>query len=302
MNDSIALFDRKAVRRQRGRAAANILEHDFLYKEVAKRLTNRLQDINRCFETVLDIGGGHGAVELARAPKTYVTGDLSERLLKASGRSCVLAMDEEFLPISECSLDLVISCLALHWVNDLPGALVQIRRALKPDGLFLAAVLGGETLVELRRVFLEAEAETTGGTSPRTSPVADIAETGALLQRTGFALPVVDTDVITVTYDDIFTLMHDLRGMGATNALAARTRHFLRRDTLFTAAKRYQELYADADSRITATFQIIWLTGWAPADSQQQPLRPGSASARLADVLEAYETGLSEKADPGEKA
>ena len=302
MNDSIALFDRKAVRRQRGRAAENISAHDFLYKDVAGRLADRLQDIKRQFETVLDIGGGHGAVELAHAPETYITGDLSETLLKASDRSRVLVMDEEFLPFSENSLDLVISCLALHWANDLPGALVQICRALKPDGLFLAAVLGGDTLIELRHVFLEAEAETTGGTSPRTSPVVEIADTGTLLQRAGFALPVVDTDILTVTYSDVFALMRDLRGMGATNALAARNRYFLRRDTLFAAAKRYEELYTDADGRISATFQIIWLIGWAPSGSQQQPLRPGSANIRLADALEANEKIVEKRAGPGKKA
>lgn len=202
------------------------------------------------------------------------------------------------MPFAENSFDLIASTLSLHWVNDLPGALVQIRRALKPDGLFLAAMLGGDTLIELRRAFLDAEAETTGGTSPRTSPVADVADAGSLLQRAGFALPVVDTDTLTVTYEDMFALMRDLRGMGEANAVAARSRTFLRRDTLFAAAARYHELYADEDGRIPATFQIIWMTGWAPHETQQQPLRPGSGAARLADALETEEVKTGDKATP----
>ena len=189
--------------------------------------------------------------------------DMSDDLLRTSLPFCAVAMDGEYLPFADNTVDLAISSLALHWVNDLPGALAQICRALKPDGLFLAAILGGDTLIELRRALLEAEAETTGGTSPRTSPVADVADAGALLQRAGFALPVVDTDTLTVTYKDMFALMRDLRGMGETNAVAARNKTFLRRDTLFVAAARYQELYGNADGRIPATFQIIWLTGWA---------------------------------------
>ena len=162
----------------------------------------------------------------------------------------------------------------------------------------MAAILGGDTLIELRRAFLEAEAETTGGTSPHTSPVAEIMDGGALLQRAGFALPVVDTDTLTVTYTDIFALMRDIRGMGATNAVTARNKTFLRRDTLFAAAARYQELYADAEGRIPATFQVIWLTGWAPSDTQQQPLSPGSARSRLAEALGTKEQAVGEKTGP----
>lgn len=299
MTDDITLFDRSATRRHRDRAATTFGDHDFLHREVADRLTDRLRDVNRSFDTVLDLGGGHGATGLPRTPKTVITGDISERLLRTTCPTGPVAMDEEFLPVADNAFDLVLSSLALHWVNDLPGALVQIRRALKPDGLFLAAILGGDTLIELRRAFLDADAETTGGTSPHTSPVADVADAGALLQRAGFALPVIDTDTLTVTYDDMFALMRDLRGMGETNAVAARRKSFLRRDTLFAAAARYQELYADADGRIPATFQIIWLTGWAPAETQQQPLRPGSAGSRLADALGSDEQAAGEKADPG---
>ena len=298
MTDDIVLFDRTAVRRHRDRAAAAFGQHDFLHREIADRLADRLADVNRTFDIVLDIGGGHGATLLSPAPKLRVTGDLSDSLLRTSNPMGAVAMDEENLPVADNAFDLAISCLALHWVNDLPGALVQIRRALRPDGLFLAAFLGGDTLIELRRSFLEAEAETTGGASPHTSPVADIADAGSLLQRAGFALPVVDTDTLTVTYDDMFALMRDLRGMGETNAVAARTKSCLRRDTLFSAAARYQELYAEEDGRIPATFQIIWMTGWAPAATQPQPLRPGSAGARLADALDADEIATGDKATP----
>ena len=298
MTDESVLFDRTAVRRHRDRAAATFGDHDFLHREISDRLTDRLQDVNRTFDTVLDLGGGHGNTTVSPSPRTLVTCDMSDDLLRTSLPSCAVAMDEEYLPFADNTVDLAISSLALHWVNDLPGALTQICRALKPDGLFLAAILGGDTLIELRRALLEAEAETTGGTSPHTSPVADVADAGALLQRAGFALPVVDTDTLTVTYKDMFALMRDLRGMGETNAVAARNKTFLRRDTLFVAAARYQELYGDADGRIPATFQIIWLTGWAPAATQQQPLRPGSAGSRLADALGADEQAAGDMAGP----
>lgn len=298
MTNEITLFDRNAVRRHRDRAASTFADHDFLHREIADQLADRLHDVKRTFSTALDIGGGHGTTTLHPAPDTLVTADLSGNLLRQMPGGLRVSADEEFLPFGENTFDLVASTLSLHWVNDLPGALVQIRRALKPDGLFLAAMLGGDTLIELRRAFLEAEAETTGGTSPHTSPVADVADTGALLQRAGFALPVIDTDTITVTYSDMFALMRELRGMGEANAVAARSRAGLRRDTLFAAAARYQELYADDDGRIPATFQIIWMTGWAPHETQQQPLRPGSGTTRLADALDAEEQATGDKASP----
>lgn len=300
MTDNFTLFDRKTVRRHRDRAAATFAEHDFLHREIADQLTDRLRDVKRDFATVLDIGGGHGTTTFDPKPETLVIADLSERLLNKIPEGFRVSADEEFLPFAEQTFDLIASTLSLHWVNDLPGALVQIRRALKPDGLFLAAMLGGDTLIELRRAFLEAEAETTGGTSPHTSPVADVADAGALLQRAGFALPVIDTDTITVTYSDMFALMRELRGMGEANAVAARSRAGLRRDTLLAAAARYHELYADGDGRIPATFQIIWMTGWAPHAAQQQPLRPGSGTTRLADALETEERAAGDKARPGE--
>ncbi len=197
----------------------------------------------------------------------------------------VVAGDEELLPFADGGFDLVISNLALHWINDLPGALVQARRVLKPDGLFLAALLGGATLSELRQSLIEAEAAVEGGARLRVSPVTDVRDMGMLMQRAGFALPVVDSDRLTVTYDNALALMHDLRAMGEANAAADRPRHPTRRATLLEAAARYQDRFAGPDGRIEATFQVIYLTGWAPAATQPQALRPGSAAHRLADAL-----------------
>ena len=190
----------------------------------------------------------------------------------------------------------MVSALALHFVNDLPGTLIQIRRALKPDGLFLAAMLGGDTLTELRQAFAAAESEIEGGVSPRVAPFTDVREMGALLQRAGFALPVTDVDRLTVRYSSAFTLMAELRRMGATNALAERRRTPLRRATLDRMAEIYARRFADRDGKIRATFEIIWLSGWAPHESQQKPLRPGSAQTRLADALGTNEIGTGEKA------
>lgn len=206
-----------------------------------------------------------------------------------------IAADEEALPLADASLDLAVSALALQWVNDLPGTLAQIRRALKPDGLFLAALLGGDTLTELRQSFAIAEAEIEGGVSPRVAPFADMRDVGALLQRAGFALPVADIDRLTVRYDTPFGLMQDLRGMGATNVLLERRRTPLKRATLQRMAQIYAERFSDADGRLRATFDIVWLSGWAPHESQQQPLRPGSARTRLADALKTTEFPAGEK-------
>ena len=296
MVDDATIFDRVTVRRHRDRAAADFAAHDFLHREIGERLADRLVDIRREFDRTVNLGSGTPLPVAGR--DITVTTDLSARFLGARGVFNPVAADEEFLPFADASLDLVVSCLSLHWVNDLPGALVQIRRALKPDGLFMAALLGGDTLIELRRALLDAEAATTGGASPHTSPVADVPDAGALLQRAGFALPVVDTDTITVTYPDLFALMRELRGMGETNAVAARTRTPMRRDTLFAAAERYRDLYGDEDGRLPATFQIIWMTGWAPHEAQQRPLRPGSAGTRLADALDAEEKPAGDKAGP----
>lgn len=295
MAEDAVLFDRAAVRRHRDRAAPRFDAHDFLHREVADRMADRMADIRRTFPVAVNLGAAAPPVAGAEVTATL---DLSAPFLSARRSPGPIAADEEFLPLAAASVDLAVSCLSLHWTNDLPGALIQIRRALRPDGLFMAALLGGDTLIELRQALMEAEAETTGGARPRTSPVIDVAEAGGLLQRAGFALPVIDTDTITVTFPDLFALMRDLRGMGETNALAA-MRAPLRRDTLMAAAARYSDSCADADGRIPATFQIVWMTGWAPADSQQRALRPGSASARLSDALGTEEKAAGDKAAPG---
>jgi SAM-dependent methyltransferase len=209
-----------------------------------------------------------------------------------------VAGDEELLPFADSSFDLAVSNLSLHWVNDLPGALLQLRRALKPDGLFIGAMLGGETLFELRRCLMEAELDLTGGVTARISPFAEVRDAGGLLQRAGFTLPVVDSDTITVTYESAFKLMADLRGMGETNAGLNRRRHPTPRALMVDAARRYAELYSEPDGRVTATFQILYLAGWAPHESQQKPMKPGTAQIRLADALKVEERSAGDKAEP----
>lgn len=295
------VFDRTLVRQRRDRAAAHLSTADFLLRESAGRLTDRLLDVARDFPMALDLGchGGQVGELLAGHKKigTLIQADLSPRMAKlartATARPTMIA-DEEFLPVAENSLDLVLSNLSLHWVNDLPGALAQIRRAVKPDGLLLATLFGGETLRELRTALLEAEIETTGGVAPRISPFTDVRDAGNLLTRAGFALPVVDADVITVTYADMFKLMADLRAMGETNAVIERRKIPTRRDTFLRAAEIYRNLFADERGRLKATFQIITMTAWAPHASQQKPLRPGSATMRLADALKTQEVALDE--------
>jgi len=280
------VFDREAVRRHRERAAAAFDAHAFLFEEVAGRIADRLDDVRRDFARILDLGARGGVMARAlgaRGGRPFVVHvDLAEPLVR--GLPGAVVADAEALPFAG-GFDLVVSCLDLHWVNDLPGALVQIRRALRPDGLFLAALLGGDTLAELREAWLAAEIEIEGGAGPRVSPFADGRDAGALLQRAGFALPVVDTDRITVTYADAIALMRDLRGMGEANAVALRRRGGTRRATLLRAAAIYGERFADADGRVRATFEVVTMTGWAPHAAQQQPLKPGSATMRLADAL-----------------
>ena len=292
----IAVFDRRAVRLHRTRAAHDFAAHDFLFHEVGARLAERLAGIKRQFLRAADIGSRNGVMRAALDGRAGI-----ETLIgidsSAAFRPDIVA-DEEFLPFADQSLDLVVSCLSLHWVNDLPGALIQIRRALRPDGLFLAAMFGGNTLNELRCALMEAELAEEGGVSPRTSPLAELPDVAGLLQRAGFALPVADAETITVTYAEPFALMRDLRGMAETNAVAQRRRSFTRRATLFGAAERYRAAHAGADGRIPATFELLFLAGWAPHESQQQPKRPGSATARLADALGTVERPAGDKAKP----
>ncbi len=286
---SPVIFDRRAVRRHRDRAAAGLAGYDFLLREVADRLADCLPDIKRSFPTALDLGchGGQLAGVLAgRGGIDWLLQcDLSPAMLaQASGPR--LAADEEALPFAEARFDLILSVLSLHWVNDLPGTLAQIRRALKPDGLFLAAMLGGGSLEELRQALLAAEVEVMGGVSPRVSPFVDPHDAGALLQRAGFALPVVDTDQIVLSYTDPYAMMAELRGLGESNAVAERQGHFTPRAVIQAGARHYFQAYGDGDGRIPATFQIITLSGWAPHESQQRPLARGSGQVPLSDALD----------------
>ncbi len=284
----IEIFNRQVVRQHRDRAAAGLSEFDFLISEVADMLADRLSDIRRSFPMALDVGCHTGQIGNLLAGRgdieTLIQCDLSEQMAKRTN-GLKLVADEEFLPIADGVLDLAISCLSLHWVNDLPGALIQLRRALKPDGLFLGALFGGETLKELRQALVAAESEVEGGARPRISPFADVRDGGALLQRAGFALPVADTDVLTVSYENPLKLMRDLRGMGEQMATHNRHKSFTRRTTLFRAAEIYQEMFGDADGRVPATFEVITMTAWSPAPNQQQPLTRGSGQVNLADVL-----------------
>jgi len=286
------VFDRNLHARRRARAAAGFADHDFLVRRVVEEFGDRLMAVNRNFPLALDLGSHLGALVHAELPAgkigTVVATDLSPAMI-ARGRGMRLAADEERLPFRDGSFDLIASALSLHWTNDLPGALIQIRRALVPDGLFLGAIFGGDTLTELRQSLTEAEIELEGGLSPRISPFAELRDMGSLLQRAGFALPVVDADRITVRYANALKLMAELRGMGETNALIERRRTPLRRGTLLRAAEIYQEKFGLPDGRVTATFEIVFMTGWSPHESQQKPLKPGSAKMRLADALGAEE-------------
>src|SRR5215472_826215 len=312
------VFDRRRQRTHRMRAAA-LGPSTFLIERVAEDLSDRLATVLRRFECALDLGTPTDAVRRALAASgkvgTIIAADAlagdtaasrhwaretvataereqertSERTLDAQ---LLVAADEEALPFRDASLDLVVSALALQFVNDLPGTLIQIRRALKPDGLLLAALTGGDTLTELRQAFAAAEAEIEDGISPRVVPFSDVRDMGALLQRAGFALPVIDVDRVTARYASPISLMHDLRRMGATNALLERSRRPLKRATLMRMMEIYAERFADRDGRIRATFEIVWFSGWAPHESQQKPLAPGSARQRLAEVLGTKEIRL----------
>jgi NADH dehydrogenase [ubiquinone] 1 alpha subcomplex assembly factor 5 len=287
MTATAALFDRRAWRAHRERAARQG-PVDFLHAEIADRLLERLDAVARPFAVVLDLGARDGALAhaLAQRPGTELVIAAEPALsflAKCDGRR--VAADPELLPFAEASVDLAVSTLALHWAGDLPGTLAQLRQVLKPDGMLLAAMFGGNTLGELRTALFEAELAEEGGVSPRVSPAAELADIAGLLQRAGFAMPVADADTITATYPDALALMRELRAMGETNALAERRRSFTRRATLARAAALYTERFALPDGRIPATFEVMFLTGWAPHPSQPQPLRRGSATHRLADAL-----------------
>ncbi len=278
----LMLFDRRARRRRRDRAAGEGCV-EFLHREVADRLVERLDDVKREFHVAFDLGAHHGALSRALGCRPdiewVVAADSSLGFLAQLGGMRVAA-DPDLVPFRDGSFDLVASMLELHWAGDLPGALVQIRRILKPGGLFLAAMLGGATLVELRTALIEAELIEEGGASPRVSPAAELGDVAGLLLRTGFAMPVADAEKITVTYPGALALMRDLRGMGETNALTARRRTPLRRATLARAAALYGERFGLPDGRIPATFEILFLTGWAP-EALNAEYGTGAATGRL---------------------
>jgi SAM-dependent methyltransferase len=294
------IFDRELLRRRLDRAAPGYAGADFLKRRAAGDIVMRLEAIMRDFPRAVDLGARNGAFAQAladsdAAPRVglLVEADLSGRMLTGRGGMRVQA-DEERLPFAAASLDLIVSSLSLHWANDVVGALVQARLALKPDGLFIGALFGGATLTELRQSLTAAELELTGGAGPRVSPFADPSDAAGLLQRAGFALPVADVDRVRVRYDHPLKLMADLRRMGETSVLAERHPRPLTRKVLARAFEIYQRDFAGPDGRIAATFEILTLTGWSPSEIQQKPLRPGSAKMRLADAL-----GGEEQSVPG---
>jgi SAM-dependent methyltransferase len=285
------IFDRALINRRLDRAWARArvgAQADFLLTRAADDLRDRLSLVKRRFSLAADFGspGPHGAAALAATGQVDCVIRIAptEASLGAGGFLSAVG-DLERLPAADGRLDLAVSLLALQTVNDLPGALVQLRRALKGDGLLIAAMIGGETLIELRQALTIAESEIVGGASPRVAPFVDVRALGGLSQRAGLALPVVDLDRAVVRYPNLFALLADLRAMGGANALIARSRKPLRREVLARAAFVYAERFADPDGRLRATFDLVWLAAWAPHESQPKPLEPGSAKTRLADAL-----------------
>jgi SAM-dependent methyltransferase len=296
MTTGPTIFDRALLRVRQKRARALGLE-TFLIDRVAKEAIERLSVVLRSFERAADLDTPADALRDALQANGKVTSLARASIESEAGLETMVG--DEGRPFADASFDLVVSGLALQFVNDLPGVLIQARRALRPDGLLLAAMIGGESLHELREAFALAESEMEGGLSPRVAPFADIRDLGGLMQRAGFALPVVDSDRFIVRYDSPLALMRDLRAMGATNILIERRRTPLRRATLRRMIEIYAERFSDSDGRLRATFEIVWLSGWAPHDSQPKPLRPGSATRRLADALGTKEIATGEK--PGEE-
>jgi SAM-dependent methyltransferase len=290
MSEAPRIFDRALHARRLDRASAGFGAAAFLKARAAGDLVERLVAINRTFPVAADLGARDGAFARALAEDApgkvgwLAETDLSRAMLGDRPGPRLVA-DEERLPFAPRSLDLVASSLALHGVNDLVGALIQIRRALKPDGLFLGALLGGATLTELRQSLTEAETRARGGAGPRVSPFVDARDGAALLQRAGFALPVVDTDTVTVRYDHLLKLLADLRAMGETAALFDRPRAPLTKRIVEDMAAIYADRFGAPDGKVAATFEIITLTGWAPHPEQQKPLARGSAKMRLGDAL-----------------
>jgi NADH dehydrogenase [ubiquinone] 1 alpha subcomplex assembly factor 5 len=300
--DPLLVFDRATLRDRRERAARDWRECAFLKREIAGRLVERLDDVRRTFPLALDLGchGDEIAAALAerKAVGHLVRTDLSFSFARGARGPAVVA-DEEALPFAAGRFDLVVSAMDLHWVNDLPGTLIQIRRILKPDGLFLGAMLGGGTLWQLRQSLAAAESEIEGGLSPRVSPFADLRDAAGLLMRAGFALPVADSETIEVEYSNALALMRELGAMGESNLIAERRRGFTRRATLLRTAEIYAERFAQPSGRIAASFEVLFLHGWAPDESQPKPIKPGSAAHRLAEALGAREQSAGEKVERG---
>jgi NADH dehydrogenase [ubiquinone] 1 alpha subcomplex assembly factor 5 len=272
MSPSSAIFNRHRVRQHRQRAAGALASCDFLYREVAARMADRLPDIRRPFPLALDLGCHNGFLadylQGMGGIETLVQADISENMVRHAPGLRVVA-DEEWLPFADNRFDLVMSVFSLHWINDLPGTLIQINRILKPDGLFLAMVPGGETLKELRQSFEQAEIGISGGISPRISPFIDVRDAGSLLQRAGFSMPVTDSEVVTVSYETPLKLLDDLRGMGETNALLTSSKSCIRRSVLFGALDYYQKHFGDQNKRVNATFEIVAMTAWKPDAGQK---------------------------------
>ena len=288
----IFVFDPATARAKRNRIAENFDDYNFLFDWSGRHLLDRLSDIKREYPSALIMGMRQGKDffgTIARDERLHhITAlEYSDAFVNAPLPASLHKVQayEELLPFAASSFDLILCNLGLHGLNDLPGTLAQIKRSLRPDGLFLASMLGGQTLHELKSCLLEAELEITGGISPRVAPFADKQDMGALMQRGGFALPVIDSEMITVTYENAFKLFADLRGMGETNSLTQRQKSIPPRALFLRAAEIYAQKFAEDDGRIVASFDIIFLLGWAPHESQQKPLQPGSAKTRLAEAL-----------------
>jgi NADH dehydrogenase [ubiquinone] 1 alpha subcomplex assembly factor 5 len=300
--DPLLVFDRSTLRVRRERAAREWEARSFLKREIASRLVERLDDVRRTFPLALDLGchgdeiaaalGGHKTIEC------LVRADLGLGFARRASGPAVVA-DEEALPFAAQRFDLVVSAMNLHWVNDLPGALIQIARILKPDGLFMGAMLGGATLWQLRQALAAAESEIEGGLSPRVSPFADLRDAAGLLQRAGFALPVADSETIDVEYANALELMRELSAMGESNLVIERRRGLARRATLLRAAEIYRERFTQVSGRVAASFEVLFLHGWAPHESQPKPIKPGSARHRLAEALDTTELSAGEKPERG---
>ncbi len=299
MTDERQLFDRRLLRQRRDRFAHEVEEREFLIAYVAREIAERVEIMLRTFPLALDLGAFHGLLGRTVAALPSVGAMVYAESAFAYAQRCprpALVCDEDLLPFKDASFNLIVSGLALHRVNDLPGSLIQIRRALVPDGLFMAAALGAGALIELREALIEAEDEMEGGASPRVSPFGDVRAYGALLQRAGFALPVADAEILKVVYPSPREVMREVRALGGGNVLIARKRAPLPKRTLARAEEIYRARHGTPDGKVTATFEFVFMSGWAPDASQQKPLQPGSAKQRLADALHTKEQPAGDKA------